>query len=94
MGSGGIKCRQETIEENQELHREIERLKIEVAEYRRREGLWKQRWQRIAFHIRQKGMQVHHIDANVHDEACLPSERETNQILIPFDKENPFSGRI
>jgi hypothetical protein len=54
LGSGAIKGRQETTQANQDLTREIERLKLEVAEFRRREGLWRLRWQRIAFHIRQK----------------------------------------
>ena len=51
-----------------------------------------ERWQRIAFHMRQKGMQIHEIDQMTRDNTL--SERETNNILRPFDKEIPSSGRI
>ena len=70
----------------------MQRLKLEVVEYKRRENLWRERWQRIAFHIRQKGMQIHDIDQHVEENTL--SERETNTILRPFDKEIPSSGRI
>lgn len=76
---------------NEELLHELQRLK-EVAEYKRREHLWRERWQRIAFHIRQKGLQIHEIHGPA-DEITL-SEREINNILRPFDKEIPSSGRV
>jgi hypothetical protein len=94
LGSGAIKGRQEATQENQELTSEVERLKLEVAEYKRREGLWRLRWQRIAFHIRQKGIQVHQIDAAAPKGVELLSDREANKVLTAFDKEIPFSGRI
>lgn len=94
LGSGLIQSRQETSNLNQELQCENERLKIELAEHKRREELWKKRWQRIAFHIRQKGIQVYQVDKEVAEEINLPTERETNRILAPFDKDIPFSGRI
>lgn len=94
LGSGVVKNHSAVSEEYQQLLQEVERLKLEIAEYKRREDLWKQRWQRIAFHIRQKGMQVHQVDTNVDDETRLPMEREANRILASFDKQIPFSGRI
>lgn len=94
LAGGAVKSTQEATEENQQLVSEIERLKLEVAEYKRRESLWRQRWQRIAFHIRQKGMQVHQIDASIPAQADLSSERETNRVLVTFDKDIPFSGRV
>lgn len=94
LSGGVIKSPQEATEENQELVREVERLKLELANFKRREDLWKQRWQRIAFHVRQKGMQVHQVDAAAPVGAILPSDRETNRILESVDKEIPFSGRI
>ncbi len=94
LGRGAIKSQQEATQENQELAGEVERLKLEVAEYKRRECLWRQRWQRIAFHIRQKGIQVHQVDAAAPKGVELPSDKEINKVLTVFDKEIPFSGRI
>jgi hypothetical protein len=72
------------------LH-EVQRLKLEVAEYKRREQLWHERWQRIAFNVRQWGMQVHEIDQPA--DGSL-GDREISSILRPFDMEIPSSGRI
>lgn len=92
LAGGLVKSREQATQENEELLHEMQRLKLEVAEYKRREHLWRERWQRIAFHIRQKGLQVHEID-RLADDSSL-SERETNNILRPFDKEIPSSGRV
>ena len=93
LAGGLVKSREQATQENEELLYEMQRLKLEVAEYKRREHLWRERWQRIAFHIRQKGLQVHEIDRLADDNSSL-SERETSNILRPFDKEIPSSGRI
>lgn len=92
LAGGLVKSREQTTKENDELLNEVQRLKLEVVEYKRRENLWRERWQRIAFHIRQKGMQIHNIDQYAEENTL--SERETNNILRPFDKEIPSSGRI
>src|SRR5438105_2412708 len=62
LAGGLVKSREQATQENDELLNEVQRLKLEVTEYKRRENLWRERWQRIAFHIRQKGFQVHEID--------------------------------
>jgi len=62
-------------------------LEERVREHERREGLWRERWQRIAFHIRQAGVQVHQMDRPSGPNP--PSERETAKILRPFDKPLP-----
>lgn len=92
LAGGLVKSRERATQENEKLLNEVQRLKLEVAEYKRREHLWLERWQRIAFHIRQKGMQIHDVDQSTEDKAL--SARETNNILRPFDKEIPPSGRI
>jgi len=92
LAGGLVKSREQATQENEELLHEVQRLKLEVAEYKRRENLWRERWQRIAFNIRQKGLQVHEIDHPTTENTL--SERETNNILRPFDKEIPPSGRI
>lgn len=94
LSGGLVKDRRQASEENHELLKEVERLKREIAEYKRREGLWKQRWQRIAYHIRAKGIQVHDVDKPTQDSDALPTEREVSNILRPFDKEIPPSGRV
>ncbi|OGT37082.1 MAG: protein kinase [Gammaproteobacteria bacterium RIFCSPHIGHO2_12_FULL_38_14] len=92
LAGGLVKSREQATQENEELLHEVQRLKLEVSEYKRREHLWRERWQRIAFHIRQKGMQIHEVD-QLTEESKL-TERETSNILRLFDKEIPSSGRI
>ena len=89
-----VKSKEQTSKENEGLICEIERLKNEVKEFKRKEIKWKKRWQRIAFHIRQKGMQVAAIDQRIAAGADALTERETSNILRPFDNEIPPSGRV
>lgn len=93
LTGGLVKSREQATQENDALQNEVQRLKLEITEYKRRENLWRERWQRIAFHIRQKGMQIHEVDQPDPDDNAI-SERETNNIVRPFDKEIPSSGRI
>ncbi len=94
LSGGLVKTREVAVKENNELQHENERLKLEIADYKRREILWKQRWQCIAFHIRQRGAQVHQVDASMPNDSKLPTERETNKIVKPFDKGIPPTGRV
>lgn len=94
LSGGLVKSRHQASEESGELCREVERLKLEIAEYHRREGLWKLRWQRIAYHIRAKGIQMSDVDKPTQGQDGLPTEREVSNILRPFDKEIPPSGRL
>lgn len=94
LSGGLVKTREVAVKENDEFQRENERLKLEIADYKRRENLWKQRWQRIAFHIRQRGVQVNQIDTSTSDGAKLPTERESNKILKLFDKRISPTGRV
>jgi len=89
-----VKSKEQTTKENESLLCELERLKLELEEYKRKELLWKVRWQQIAFHIRQKGIQVQAADKKIPTGAEKPTERETATILRPFDKEIPPSGRV
>lgn len=77
-----------------ELKTEIESLKIQISFFQEKELKWKKRWQQIAYHIRQKGIQMSDVDKSVQGEADLPSHTETKKILNELDKEIPFSGRI
>jgi len=93
--AGGLVCTKENaMKENGVLLVELGRARSEIAEYKRREKLWLLRWQRIAFHIRQKGHQVYSIDREIPRGNEVPSERATAEILRPFDKEIPPSGRV
>ncbi|WP_294363412.1 protein kinase [Pseudomonas sp.] len=90
---GAGKAKQEALGDNALLLNENARLKAEIAAYAARETAWKARWQRIAFNLRLNNRQVSHIDRPAPDGVKLPSERETDSILRPFDKEIPSSGR-
>ena len=86
--SGGLaRSKAERDTELSALRSKVERLERELSECVRREGLWRERWQRIAFHIRMSGLQVHQVDKPAGTPA--PSDRETAKILRPFDKEIP-----
>ena len=78
----------------EELKTEIESLKIQLSSFQEKEMKWKKRWQQIAYHIRQKGIQVSDVDKPVHPETVLPSHTTIEKTLKEFDKEIPFSGRI
>lgn len=94
LASGMVISKEDTTKENIELRCELERLKLELEAFKRKEVLWKQRWQRIAFHIRGKGIQVQNVDMPIPTGEVEPSERETTTILRIFDKEIPSSGRV
>ncbi|MFX5371358.1 protein kinase [Acinetobacter baumannii] len=77
-----------------ELKAEIDSLKIQISSFQEKEQKWKKRWQQIAYHIRQKGVQISDVDKLVHPETVLPSQTTTEKTLKEFDKQIPFSGRI
>ncbi len=94
LSGGLVKTKEQATEEVKELRVEIDRLKSELQAYRLKEEKWLRRWQQIAFHIRQKGIQMSSVDKKVPDGVKLPSNTETSQILRPFDQEIPSSGRV
>lgn len=94
LAGGLVISRQKSAIDNEQLQREIDRLKLEIVEFRRRETLWKQRWQRIAYHIRAKGVQMHDVDKPLGSIKGLPQESEVSKIIRPFDKDIPESGRV
>lgn len=73
---------------------EVDRLKVELEAYKRKEEQWLRRWQQIAVHVWQKGIQMASVDKTSTEGADLPYNTETAQILWPFDKEIPPSGRM
>jgi len=94
LSGGLIKSKEQTSKENEQLICEMNRLKHEIDEFKKKEIKWKRRWQRIAFHLRQKGIQVSSVDKEVLDDNDLPNNTETAKILRCFDEEIPSSGRI
>ena len=94
LSKGEITSKEDLDETVEKLKTEIESLKIQLNSFQEKEIKWKKRWQQIAYHIRQKGIQVSDVDKPVHPETALPSHTTTEKTLKEFDKEIPFSGRI
>lgn len=88
-----IRSQKNASEDVDVLRTEIARMQIELDEYKRMEAKWMERWQRIAYHIRQNGQQVYMVDRGISKNSLPPSERATADILRPFDKEIPSTGR-
>tara|TARA_Y100001963_G_scaffold18183_2_gene22495 strand:+ start:1566 stop:1934 length:369 start_codon:yes stop_codon:yes gene_type:complete len=80
--------------EAEELEVELARVRTELEAYKKREELWQRRWQQIAFHARQKGIQMASVDKAPPEGVDLPSNTESAKILKMFDKEIPPSGRV
>lgn len=94
LSRGKVTSKEELDKIVDELSAEIESLKIQISSFQEKEQKWKRRWQQIAYHIRQKGIQMSDVDKPVHPETALPSHTTTQKTLEEFDKEIPFSGRI
>ncbi len=94
LRGGLVKSKEQTTTENEELRCEVHRLQKELKAYKEKELKWFERWQRIAFHVGQSGLQVSDIDKEIHEGAEKPSKRKTADILRPFDKDIPPTGRI
>lgn len=92
LRGGLVKSKKLTTIENDELICEIKRIKIELEEYKRKEILWLTRWQRIAFHLRDNGIQVSEKDKPIPEGGDKPTERQAADILRPFDKDIPPTG--
>ena len=89
-----MKTKSRRTKRPEELQVEVDRLKAELEAYKGKEEQWLRRWQQIAFHMRQKGIQMASVDKTSAERAELPYNNETAHILRPFDKEIPPSGRI
>lgn len=94
LSGGLLKTKEQTNKEARRASGEVDRLKAELEAYKRKEEQWLRRWQQIAFHVRQKGMQMASVDKTSTESAELPYNTETAQILRPFDKEIPPFGRM
>lgn len=94
LSGGLVKTKEQVTKEAEELHVELARLRTELEAYKQREVLWQRRWQQIAFHVRQKGIQMASVDKTPPEGADLPSNTESAKILKMFDKEISPSGRV
>ncbi|MGM0987752.1 MAG: protein kinase [Pseudomonadota bacterium] len=74
---------------HEDLVKKVEELEGEIKLLKEREYKWKQRWQRIAYNIRQKGLQVDDVDTEIAQEVKLPNSNETETILRSLDSEIP-----
>ncbi|WP_262477841.1 protein kinase [Acinetobacter variabilis] len=94
LSKGKVTSKEDLGKTVEELKTEIESLKMQLSSFQEKEMKWKKRWQQIAYHIRQKGIQVSDVDKPVHPETVLPSHTTIEKTLKELDKEIPFSGRI
>jgi hypothetical protein len=94
LSGGLIKSTEQASKENEILTCETKRLISEIEEFKRKEIKWKKRWQCIAFHVRQKGMQMNAVDRDIPEGAGTITDKEASSILKPFDNKIPLSGRI
>lgn len=93
LSGGLVKTKEQATKQNEDYLIEIKRLNSELEAFRQKEQAWMRRWQQIAFHIRQKGIQMSSVDLTPGSKADLPANTETAKILRPFDKKIPPSGR-
>lgn len=93
--SGGIvKTKEKITVENEDLRSQVEKLKLELKELKNREIMWRERWQRMAYNLREKGFQVHDIDkARPRSAKDLPVSI-VDRLLKPFEQEIPPTGRV
>lgn len=94
LSGGLVKTKEQATKEAKVLQVEVNRLKAELEACKKKEDLWLRRWQQIAFNVRQKGIQMASVDKKPPEGAELPSNTEATQILRPFDKDIPPSGRV
>lgn len=57
------------------LYAELETLRATVRDYEAREREWQMRWQRIAYHLRSKGISVSETDRPIAEDASPPHEQ-------------------
>ena len=84
LSGGLVKTKEQATQENQELLIEIARLKAELEAYRQKEQKWMLRWQQIAFHVRQKGLQMASLAITTSTYTELPNQSESQKILKSF----------
>lgn len=94
LSKGKVTSKEDLGKTVEELKTEIESLKMQLSSFQEKEMKWKKRWQQIAYHIRQKGIQMIDVDKPVQSEAVLPSHTTTEKILKELDKDIPSSGRV
>lgn len=85
LSGGLVKTKEQATKEAEQLQVELARLRTELEAYKQREELWQRRWQQIAFHVRQKGIQMASVDKTPPEGADLPSNTESAKILKMFD---------
>ncbi|EFL7403219.1 protein kinase, partial [Escherichia coli] len=84
LSGGLVKTKEQATKEAEQLQVELARLRTELEAYKQREELWQRRWQQIAFHVRQKGIQMASVDKTPPEGADLPSNTESAKILKMF----------
>ena len=93
LRGGLIKTRSEFSTEVTQMRAELDELKSQLKAYKMKEKAWQKRWQRIAYHVRMKGISIASIDRSADNEDHYPAKNESTKILEPFDQPLPPTGR-
>lgn len=92
--SGGLAAKKNAaLKDSGALQVENQQLRTEIESWRKKEKLWQLRWQRIAFNIRNSGMQMVNIDRDIPQGAKPLSDKESAKVLAFFDKDIPTDGK-
>lgn len=90
LRKGLTQTRQQYIDEVSLLKANLETMKSLVKDYEQKEREWQMRWQRIAYHVRAKGLNFVEIDRSINS---IPSEKVVKKIIEIFDQPLPPNGR-
>ncbi|MDH1869268.1 hypothetical protein [Ectopseudomonas mendocina] len=85
LRSGGTRTNQETLSEIAALRDQLEKMKA-------KEAFWKQRWYRIAYNIRLKGLQMEKFDRAVPFIGPAMKAKEIQAILDEWNEEIPAAA--
>ena len=87
LRGGQVKTRQQQADIISWLQDEVSQLRGELAEYKRREKMWLKKWQRIAYHLKFKGLgSMRDFDRPIPEGEKVPTQKESKKILESVDQ--------
>ena len=72
------------------LEKKLKAVERELAMYKKREKGWLIKWQRVAYHIMEKGIVgIQYYDQPIPENASLPDQKTTNNVIEFINKPLP-----